>query len=156
LNENELAALKRIEGNALKALVGLNKEMKSTALFSALNVDLTGTNVIKDILNLFTRLCNNDMSNNLLIHFHKEFESDSMITMASNYVEYDCSNLVTTDDLKTLAIKKVNQITNDAVSIRKIHPQRNEILDVLNDYKNPLYKSKMRELIGFEPREEKF
>ncbi len=29
------------------------------------------------------------MSNNLLIQFHKEFESDSMITMASNYVEYD-------------------------------------------------------------------
>ena len=35
LDENELAALKRIEGNALKALVGLNKEMKSTGLFSA-------------------------------------------------------------------------------------------------------------------------
>ena len=74
LDENELTALKRIEGNALKALVGLNKEMKSIALFSAFNVDLTGTKVIKDRLNLFTRLCNNDMSNNLLIHFHKEFE----------------------------------------------------------------------------------
>jgi len=156
LDENELTALKRIEGNALKALVGLNKEMKSTGLFSALNVDLTGTKVIKDKLNLFTRLCNNEMSNNLLIQFHKEFESCSMITMVSNYVEYDCSNLVTTDYLKTLALKKVNQIKNDADSIRKIHPQRNEILEVLNDFKNPLYKLKMRELIGFEPREEKF
>ena len=43
LDANEL---KRIEGNALKALVGLDKEMKSTALFSALDVELTGTKVI--------------------------------------------------------------------------------------------------------------
>jgi len=59
LDENELTALKRIEDNALKALVSLNKEMKLTALFSAIDVDLTGTKVIKDKSNLFTRLCNN-------------------------------------------------------------------------------------------------
>jgi hypothetical protein len=96
------------------------------------------------------------MSNNLLIQFHKEFEAESMITMVGNYVEYDCRNLVTTDELKKLAIRKLNKITNNAASIRKIHPQRNEILEVLKEYKSPFYKLKMRELIGFEAREEKF
>jgi hypothetical protein len=85
-----------------------------------------------------------------------KIEAESMITMVGNYVEYDCRNLVTTDELKKLAIWKLNKITNDAVSIRKIHPQRNEILEVLKEYKSPLYKLKMRELIGFEAREEKF
>ncbi len=65
-------------------------------------------------------------------------------------------NKVTTDEIKNHAIKKVNKITNDAVSTRKIHPQRNEILEVLKYFKNPLYKLKMRDLIGFEAREEKF
>lgn len=62
LSAQELNKIKTVEGNAIKSMVGLNKEVHTTPILNALNIEATSIRIIKDKVSLFVRLCQNALS----------------------------------------------------------------------------------------------
>ncbi|CAF0788801.1 unnamed protein product [Brachionus calyciflorus] len=79
LNKAEKLAIKRIEGNIVKNMLGLSKKCKSTELFSALNIESSYTklNVLK--CELLTRLKTNYFTNLVLDYLESIQVTDSFV-----------------------------------------------------------------------------
>jgi len=56
LNNTEIDLIKRTEGNIVKSLIGINKQVHTTSLFSALGLEQTTDRLNKEKLLLFERL----------------------------------------------------------------------------------------------------
>ena len=67
LNTNELDLIKTGEGNIIKTMIGINKQVHSTSLLAALNIEQSRDRLIQEKLSFFIRLYNNDYTRNVLI-----------------------------------------------------------------------------------------
>ena len=79
-----------------------------------------------------------------------------MIANVSSLVGFDCTALKSTDELCTKLVKLTSTISSNEACFRKVHPNREAILDGLKDFRNPNYKVNMRKILGFKEGPEKF
>jgi len=99
LSSNEVKEINTIEGNAIKAIIGLNKEMRTTPLINALDIEPTNIKIARNQIGLFLRLCENDFTKHILTDSHKEFPDDSLI---KDFVTLTNVNYKTDGDLAAL------------------------------------------------------
>ena len=57
-------------------MIGINKQVHSTPLFNALNIESTNLRLLRDKINLFLQLCRNKMTNELILQINKEYPAE--------------------------------------------------------------------------------
>lgn len=151
LDEDEVKRIKTIEGNAIKAMVGLNKEMKTSPLMNALDVEPTNIRLVRNKISLFLRLCNNSFTRNILISSHEEFPNDSMISDFLTLVHDGYNDSNDLDAVCRSLLSTSTKLYNDSVAQRMLDEKRVAIQAILKTQLNRgEFIMKMRELIGFE------
>lgn len=149
LSKEEIAQIKTIEGNALKTVIGINKQVRTSPLFNTLNIEATNVRLLKDKISLFLRLCKNSVSNQLLIHMNREFPDESLIGEISQIVNFDCKEISETDKLCELLSNEITRLTNNAFACRNIEPLGKQLMEIMKEYDKNDFTIKIRQLIGF-------
>ena len=57
-------------------MIGINKQVHSTPLFNALNIESINLRLLRDKINLFIRLCRNKMINEFMLQINKEYPAE--------------------------------------------------------------------------------
>ena len=79
LSEYDMKTIKRIEGNALKRLIGISTHCKSTDLFFSFNMMMTVDRIKWLKLKHFIRMSRNELTNSLLVELENKYIKNSFI-----------------------------------------------------------------------------
>lgn len=149
LSLKDVKLLKKIEANSLKALLGINKEVHSTPIYSALEIEETSVRILKDKIGLFKRLCENCLSRNLLWQVWLEYPERSLINEISSLVNFRCRSQADIDLLNDKLRSEITRISNNAAAVRNLNEKKREVLEVFKEIGQKDYVSKIRKVIGF-------
>ena len=107
----------KIEGMALKEMLCLNKQLHNTPIFNALNIEGTSVKLLKDKLNLFVRIIENEMSCKIMTQFRNEFADNSLIGEVAEFLKLDHRDNL--DEIRVACVREINRQTNNAIATRK-------------------------------------
>ena len=133
LNLTELNEMKRLEGNIVKRMMGLSNRSRTTPLFSALKMSLSIDTMLKQKLNLFIRLLDNEFTRSIIIEqLNESIISGSLIeeiTEALNIDQKETLTLIANSAhirLRDLCrIEKSNNTSVEACLVREALKLRN-------------------------------
>jgi len=142
LNNTEIDLIKRTEGNIVKSLIGINKQVHTTSLFSALGLEQTTDRLNKEKLLLFERLNKNQFTAEIMqeLAFANDFNSfnndvckilnmehsediNSILKKANDeIVNIECkSKDMQRYDGKITTLKEIFKIKNRSQFIKQMH-----------------------------------
>ena len=142
LNQNEMDKINTGGNNIIKSMVGLNKQVRSTSLLAALNIEQTNERLVQEKLQFFIRLYENNFTRNVLLEIAHannfdgfqveickilklEYTSDSreLIKPANHHIfalECNHKDSVKYDD-RSHELKKIFKIKNREIFIIEIY-----------------------------------
>ena len=153
LNENEMSIISKADGNALKNCIGINKQVRTKPIFDVLKVEESNFRILKDKINLFERLVENDLTRRVLFEFEKVFYYDSPSYEVKKYVSEHEDRELSLEGIVSLAKLKVQSVKNDIVARKAIDDESIAINDKLSRifdfYKDSSFIFRIWACIGF-------
>jgi len=147
LDQNEFDQIKKAEGNIVKSLIGINKQVQTTSLFTALNLELTVERLKKEKLLLFSRLRTNDFTNSILNELLFANEYNSLSNEVCNIIGRDfTTNLVELDKSVDNKIVTIESHQKDLLKYDSKVSQLKEIFKIKN---RKIFIQMMHDCIGF-------
>lgn len=142
LNQNETDKICTTEGNLVKSMVNINKQVHTTSLFAALGIEQTRDRLKQEKLQFFIRLYENKFTANILLeiahaNYYNGFQveickilninytsdTDSLIKQANHaifFLECKHKDLIKYDD-KSGDLKRIFKIKNRDQFLQQMH-----------------------------------
>jgi len=149
LDVNEFNLVKKTETSAFKMMLCINKQCHNTTLYKAVSMTQTETKLEKDKLNLYIRLKENVLTNEILNECSKlriETQFTSKIDEVLGFDTNDYEHLIVKDIIKQ-KIKMEEKVWLESI---KSDENVSEVKLIFNEKNYENYITKLWVLIGFQ------
>ena len=145
LNECQNDEIKSTE-TIIKQILGINKQIRNTSILSALKIEQSNHNMIKNRINLYRRLLDNDFTSKMIIELNTANKENSFTEEICQLVNIDHPDHLdvmfkTIDDKLTDMVMKEDLLAKSS--------EVKEVVNILNITNRTIMLSELRKSQGF-------
>ena len=135
LRQNEIDLIKRLEGNTIKKMLGLNKKCVSSPLYGAMHLETTEESLQKQQIKFLLRVQNNVYLKRFIIESRKLNLNECLISKINQYAR--ANNTSSVDEFNGLLqsrLRDLEKIKHDRYHFNVEVQETKKILSIKNSY----------------------